>query len=145
MSHVFSPSLFSALSLPPQMEVSGMWCVLFLQITFHTESEVGRGVGFGGGEQISPELNIIYKNIVPSALPSCCQTALFYGHFKTYKKTMIHQMCISSNFPFILFNCDTLQSCFKQCLGLSLLISDVWLALMSAYAWSMMAASCCMR
>lgn len=110
MSHVLSPSLSPSLSLLPQMEVSGIWCVLFLQITFHRvrRGQRSRRLGGGGAEQISPELNIIYENIVPSALPSCSQTAPFYGHLKTYKKTMIHQMCISSNFQFILFNFEAL-------------------------------------
>lgn len=71
--------------------------------TDHLSCRVIRGRGVdgcqrGGVVQISPELNIIYKNIVPSALPSCSQTALFYVHLKTYEKTMIHQMCISYKF-----------------------------------------------
>lgn len=99
----FSPS--PHLSPLPQMEVSGMGCVLFLQITF-IESGGGEGVGQlwcgrGAAEQISPELSAILENIVPSASPSCSPTAPFYGHLKTHKSTMIHQTHVYSTFWFI--------------------------------------------
>lgn len=45
LSPLLCPSLSRCLSLLPQMEVSGMRCVLFLQITF---MESGGGEGFGG-------------------------------------------------------------------------------------------------
>lgn len=95
--------LSPSLSLLPQMEVSGIWCVLFLHITFHRVSrgQRSRWLGGGGEEQISPELNVIYEYIFPSVSPSWSQTAKFYRHLKTYKKIMIHQICISSNFECI--------------------------------------------
>lgn len=91
---LFLPSPPS-LSSVPQMEVSGMGCVLFLQITF-IESGGGEGVGrlwcgCGATEQISPELSAISENIIPSASPSCFPTTLFYRHLKTHKSAMIHQ------------------------------------------------------
>lgn len=111
MSCVLSPS-FPLSPLPrylsplPQMEVSGMGCVLFLQIAFIVRRGGGEGVGrlwcgCGAVEQISPELSAILENIIPSASPSCSPTAPFYGHLKTHKSTMIHQVHVYSTFWFI--------------------------------------------
>lgn len=96
MSHVLSPPLSPPPSLSPlAASDGGKWDAVWLCSSRSlsrsqkgvAELDSPRGwVGGGGAEQISPELNIIYENIVPSALPSCSQTAPFYGHLKTYKK-----------------------------------------------------------
>lgn len=94
MSHLFSISLPSLISLLPQMEVSGIWCVWFPQITFHLSHKgvEGRQLGVGSAEEISPGITIIYENISPSAFLSCPQ--IFHERLKTCKKATIHQMSI---------------------------------------------------
>lgn len=101
-----------ALSLPLPLSLTaasdgGKWdAVCFVSPDHFHGVRRGRGIrrlwcGCGGAEQISPELSVIFENIVPSASPSCSPTAPFYGHLKTHKSTMIHQTHVSSTFWFI--------------------------------------------